>query len=299
MIPTAQIAKPTVASMIGRFALLRGSHRAPGSGAPACGPAAGSFVARSLVLCVLVVLFALATAAVAQAEPPRLIQYGAFTTRLPVGVAVDNSSSALDPSKGDVYTAAYAASNINEFDASGSLVTPPSPFGEGNFSGAAVDPVNGDVYVITLVANEAGMVAVDTYDPNTGAPVGTPFEVPASKNFFGLTDVQIAADSAGNVYVPVVPENEVLEYSPTGTLLNTFTGGSGTGALQGPSGVAVDSAGNLWVADTGNNRLRGAQLGGRAARSDQKRRCAVAGAGRSRGCVRDREQRRGLLRLGA
>jgi hypothetical protein len=45
------------------------------------------------------------------------------------------------------------------------------------------------------------------YDPNTGALLSS-FEVPASRNIFGgfLTDVQIAADSAGNVYVPVVPE---------------------------------------------------------------------------------------------
>ena len=92
------------------------------------------------------------------------------------------------------------------------------------------------------------------YDPNTGASLSS-FEVPASRNFDGFfTDVQIAADSAGNVYVPVVPENEVLEYSPTGTLLKTFTG-SGAGALKEPTGVAVDSSGNLWVADSGNNRI--------------------------------------------
>ncbi len=54
--------------------------------------------------------------------------------------------------------------------------------------------------------------------------------------------------------MPVVPENEVLEYSQTGTLLNTFTG-TGEGALKGPTGVAVDYAGNLWVADSGNNRI--------------------------------------------
>ena len=92
------------------------------------------------------------------------------------------------------------------------------------------------------------------YDPNTGALLSS-FEVPASRNFSGfVTDVQIAADSAGNVYVPVAPENEVLEYSPSGTLLKTFTG-SGAGALKEPTGVAIDSSGNLWVADSGNNRI--------------------------------------------
>lgn len=221
-------------------------------------------LARSLIaLCALATLFALAIAGVAQAEPPRLIQYGTFTTKFPIGVAVDNSSSALDPSKGDVYTAAYVASNINEFDALGSLVTPPSPFGEGNFSGATVNPVNGDLYVMTVFANEAGNVAIDAYDPGTGELLSS-FEVPASKNIFGsLTVVQIAVDSAGDVYVPVAPQNEVLEYDPATcpaaptpcVPLKTFTGGTGTGALKGPSGVAVNSAGDLWVADAGNNRL--------------------------------------------
>ena len=85
------------------------------------------------------------------------------------------------------------------------------------------------------------------YDPNTGALLSS-FEVPASSNLWGIfTDVQIAADSAGNVYVPVAPENEVLEYSPGGTLLKTFTG-SGAGAPKEPTGVAVGSSGDLWVA---------------------------------------------------
>ena len=32
--------------------------------------------------------------------------------------------------------------------------------------------------------------------------------------------------------------------------------GSGDGQLNGPGGIAVDSAGNIYVADTGNNRVQ-------------------------------------------
>lgn len=210
------------------------------------------------------VLFALC-AGVAQAEVPRLISDGSFPATFPEGVAVDNSN---DTSSGDVYVAALAAANINKFDGSvpPSLISPPSPFGEGNFSGAAVNPVNGDVYVIATVGHEIEVrpgeletvyeAAIETYDPSGGALLSS-FEVPLSQNQRGLnyTIMQIAADSAGNVYVPVVSQNEVLEYSQAGTLLKTFTGGSGSGALKGPTGVAVDSAGNLWVADSGDNRI--------------------------------------------
>ena len=91
------------------------------------------------------------------------------------------------------------------------------------------------------------------YDHNTGALLSS-FEVPTPRNFSGLfTDVQIATDSAGNVYVPNPAENEVLEYSPSGKLEKTFTG-SGAGALQGTDrSRGRGSSGNLWVA--ANNRI--------------------------------------------
>ena len=139
------------------------------------------------------------------------------------------------------------------------------------------------------------------YDPNTGALLSS-FEVPASRNFFGIfTDVQIAADSAGNVYVPVVPENEVLEYSPSGTLLKTFTG-SGAGALKEPTGVAIDSSGNLWVADAGNNRIveldsSGApvEVNGKPVEIESEGVC-VRGTRRAWGRVRARRKQRGPVR---
>jgi NHL repeat len=258
--PTEHNAKPAAAPEIGRFALLRGPHRAPGSDAPAHGLAAGPFVARSLVaLCVLASSFALAIVAVAQAEPPKLISYGQFSAQEAhaVGVAVEGSG---DLFVSGIFSEGFAPSPVVKLDRSGRLLSPPSPFGSAFYSGVAVNPVNGDVYVLGE-AEFFTPAMVFVYDPNTGALVSS-FEVPASRNLEGaLTVVQIAADSAGNVYVPVVPDNEVLEYSPGGTLLRTFTG-SGAGALNEPAGVAVDSSGNLWVADSGNERIVELDSGG-------------------------------------
>jgi hypothetical protein len=216
------------------------------------------------VLALGVTVLLTVSAASARAEPPKLVAYGGFSSgsALPYGVAVDQPS-------GDVYVADLATpgfegpGHVEKFDAGGGLLAPPSPFASGFDGGVAVNPVNGDVYVLSAFG------AIETYDPNSGAPIGEPFPVQGSGNVLGFTVVQIAADSAGDVYVPVVPQNEVLEYDPATCLeeqakgepppckpLKTFTGGSGAGALKGPTGVAVDAAGNLWVADTGNNRVQ-------------------------------------------
>ncbi len=257
---TERTAKAAVTPKTGRFATLRGFLQAPGSGASSRRLIASPFVARSLIaLCALATLFALSTVAVAHAEPPTLVSNGTFSAheQFAVGVAVEGS--------GDLFVSSLVAeglaapsSTVVKLDPSGKLLSPPSPFGSAHYSGVAVNPTNGDVYVL----GEEGLFYVSprqpamifVYDPNTGALLSS-FEVPASRNYSGIfTDVQIAADSAGNVYVPVVPENKVLEYSPSGTLLKTFTG-SGAGALKEPTGVAVDSSGNLWVADRGDDRI--------------------------------------------
>jgi hypothetical protein len=121
-----------------------------------------------------------------------------------------------------------------------------------------VNPVNDDVYALGQ-SEFSGEPSIFSYSSTTGEPVGS-CPVPASDNFSFfevpiITVVGIAADSAGNVYVPVVPKNEVWEYSPTGEELKKFKGGSGASALNGPTGVAVDPAGNVWVVDAGNDRI--------------------------------------------
>ncbi len=203
-------------------------------------------IGRAL-LCVLVGVLVLAGAPdVAQAEAPRLTSYGRFASEGP-GVAVDQSS-------GDVFTAGLFAigtsegTRIRKFDGEGERISSFGP--ESLYAAATVNPANGDLYVLSAFGT------LETYNPKTGQLIPPSFTVPPSNNFIAqFTVVQIAADSVGNVYVPVVPENEVLEYSPGGMLLNTFKG-SGEGALKEPSGVAVDSSGDLWVADTGNDRIQ-------------------------------------------
>lgn len=75
----------------------------------------------------------------------------------------------------------------------------------------------------------------------------------------------VAADSSGNVYVADTGNNSIRKISPTGSV-STFAGVSGqTGSSDGagtaarfnsPTGVAVDSSGNVYVADSGNDTIR-------------------------------------------
>jgi len=77
----------------------------------------------------------------------------------------------------------------------------------------------------------------------------------------------LAADAAGNVYIPVLDYHVVLRLDTAGRLTvvagNGTRGYSGDGGpatsaqLSGPLGVAVDSAGsNVYIADTGNHVIR-------------------------------------------
>lgn len=76
----------------------------------------------------------------------------------------------------------------------------------------------------------------------------------------------IAADSAGNLYIADTANNRIRKVTPAGVIStvagNGTPGFSGDGGpaisaqLHDPSGVAVDSVGNLYIADTTHARIR-------------------------------------------
>ena len=104
---------------------------------------------------------------------------------------------------------------------------------------------------------------------------GTEFTFPASAvpalnaPLSGVTaygGIGVAVDVAGNVYASDAFNNIVVQISASGTLRviagNGIYGFSGDGgaatsaSLAQPSGVAVDPLGNVYIADTGNHRIR-------------------------------------------
>ncbi len=82
----------------------------------------------------------------------------------------------------------------------------------------------------------------------------------------------LALDSAGNLYIADTGNNKIRMISPDGAIATVAGTGefgySGNGGpardaqLSGPEGVAVDSAGNLYIADTFNNLIRKVAPGG-------------------------------------
>ncbi len=76
----------------------------------------------------------------------------------------------------------------------------------------------------------------------------------------------LAVDAAGNVYVADTGNHRIRKITPDGvisTIAGTNSAGAGAdgisgvlSALNSPSSVAVDAAGNIYIADTGNNRVR-------------------------------------------
>ena len=74
----------------------------------------------------------------------------------------------------------------------------------------------------------------------------------------------VAVDSAGNVYVADFDNYRVEKFTGTGTYVTAWgcvtagtgcPGGSGPGNFESPQFIAVDSAGNVYVTDSNNNRV--------------------------------------------
>jgi sugar lactone lactonase YvrE len=188
----------------------------------------------------------------------------------PEGIAVDDS--------GTLYVADKLISTIRKISPAGVVTTwagtprvGGSVDGTGSAArfyipgGVAVDSA-GNVYVAEWVTHiirkitPAGVVSTLAGLADTSGSADGPG---GTARFFQPRYVTV--DRAGNVFVSDAINCTIRKISPEG-VVSTFAGTAGSGgAVDGaggtarfsyPSGIAVDPAGNLYVADSGNNLIR-------------------------------------------
>jgi sugar lactone lactonase YvrE len=128
--------------------------------------------------------------------------------------------------------------------------------------GLAVDP-SGNLYIgdeyndVVEKVTPAGTLSVVAGTGTSGTPTAGPATSSALDHPAG-----VAADRAGDIYIGDTVNSVVEEVTPSGTLsILAGTGTAGTptagpasaSALDSPSGVATDAAGNVYIADTSNH----------------------------------------------
>jgi len=187
----------------------------------------------------------------------------------PVAVAVDSA--------GNLYIADYAQRIRQVSGGAIATVAGDGAYGSGGDGGPATSAqlfgptgvaadANGNLYIADVVNNRIRKVsngAITTVAGN-GTQGFSGDGGPATSAQLDLPSA-VAVDPAGNLYISDWGNNRIREVS-NGVI--TTVAGSGTkgfGGDNGPAtstringaeGIAVDSAGNLYIADTGNNRVR-------------------------------------------
>jgi sugar lactone lactonase YvrE len=190
----------------------------------------------------------------------------------PAGIAVD--------SKGQLYIATYADNRIRKVDTTGNISTFAGNSGYG-FAGDGGPAVNAQLSAPRGISldSSGNLYFADRWNNRVRKISGANISTIAGNgqgNFGGdngqATAAQlsspdgIAIDNAGNVYVSDLLNNRVRMISPGGTIStvagNGNSGFSGDGGLatsaqlSQPAGLAVDAAGNLYIADSNNAAVR-------------------------------------------
>ena len=165
----------------------------------------------------------------------------------------------------------YAGTGTQGFSGDGGPATGAQLLGPG---GVALDPA-GNFYIADRNNDRIRRVSTDgtiaTY-AGSGSLGFSGDGGPATAARLNMSLGGVALDSAGNLYIADLLNERIRKVSPVGTI-STYAGNGGYGfwgdggpataaQLSLPHGVALDSAGNLYIADSNNHRIRKVTPGG-------------------------------------
>ena len=187
----------------------------------------------------------------------------------PFDVALDGA--------GNLYIADWLHNRIRKVDAAGVISTVAgggSSLGDGgpataaqlNFPEGVAPDGAGNLYIADTYNNRIRKVdaaGVISTVAGGGSSLGDGGPATAARLNF---PVGVALDGSGNLYIADTDNNRIRKVDAAGVISTVAGDGtccySGDGGpaveaqLSGPSGVAVDAAGNLYIADTENERIR-------------------------------------------
>ncbi|MGZ9674710.1 Ig-like domain-containing protein [Flavobacterium sp. GNP001] len=155
---------------------------------------------------------------------------------------------------------------VSTFAGNGSAGATDGPAATASFyapSGITIDAA-GNIYVADIGSRKirkitpAGIVSTIAGSGLAGSNDG----LAANASFYGCSGVTV--DASGNIYVADSFNNKIRKITPAG-VVSTFAGNGSAGDTDGPaatasfsdpSGVTIDTAGIIYVADSGNNKIR-------------------------------------------
>jgi trimeric autotransporter adhesin len=192
----------------------------------------------------------------------------------PEGLAVDGA--------GNLYIADHSGSRVQKVSAGTGIITTVAGNGVGGYSGdggpAASAELNGPA---GLAVDGAGNLYIAdnnrVREVSAGTGIITTVAGNGTQGFSGdggpaisatlNSPIGLAVDGAGNLYITDESNNRIREVA-AGTGVITTVAGNGTqgfsgdggmatsAELNGPAGIAVDAAGDLYIAEDQNNRIR-------------------------------------------